>query len=99
MSIKSKSRRKKSGYQSPGVGDKRFNRQTFDVVVDVPDTEGFERFCESTEDLLIVCLIDEEEVFQHTYAEREKKMRVSFMPQDQQLGFQVIDSVTGDLVG
>jgi hypothetical protein len=54
-----------------------FDRQTFDIVVDIPDTEGLDNTVESLDDLDIICSIDDEDVFSHTYQEREKKMRVS----------------------
>ena len=63
-------------------GDKQFNRQAFDIVVDIPDTEGLEKYIDALEDIDIVCAIDDEDVFSHTYQDREKKMRVSIQGQD-----------------
>ena len=69
-----------------------FRRETFDVVVDIPQTEGLEAICEQLEDLDIVCAIDQEDIFSHTYEERDKKMRVSLMPEDQHLVFKFVNS-------
>lgn len=86
MSSKALSRRGNSRSKS------NFNRGDFDIVVDIPDTEGLDRDVASLEDLDIVCSIDDEDVFSHTYEEREKKMRVSIMQQDSFLRFRFIDS-------
>ncbi len=96
MSIKSKPRGRGQG---PLSGDKPFNRQTFDVVVDVPDTEGLDRFCQDLDDLVLTCFIDHEDVFSLSYAEREKKMRVSLMPQDRGMGFRFVNEASGEMCG
>lgn len=51
-------------------------------MVDIPFTEGLEAYVDNLDDLDIVCSIDNEDVFSHTYQEREKKMWVSIQPQD-----------------
>ena len=68
-------------------------------MVDVPDTEGLDRYSDDIRDLDIVAYIDDEDVFSHTYEEREKKMRVSFMPQDAVFGFRFINSKDDSLAG
>ena len=59
----------------------------------MPQTEGLEDYCPNLEDLDIVCAIDQEDIFSHTYEERDKKMRVTVMPQDQHLVFKFVNSV------
>lgn len=68
-------------------------------MVDVPNTEGLEDLCDNLRDLDIVAFIDQEDVFSHTYEEREKKMRVSFMPKDKEFGFRFVNSTNDELVG
>ena len=96
MSIWSQGRRKDK--TSPAAG-KKHNRLTFDTVVDVPDTEGLDRYCEDLRDIDIVAYIDDEDVFSHSYEEREKKMRVSFMPQDEIFGFKFYNCKDESLAG
>lgn len=84
MSIWSKS---KGAWDSRGPSpsgkiEKVYNWQQFDIVVDIPFTEGLEAYVDNLDDLDIVCSIDNEDVFSHTYQEREKKMWVSIQPQD-----------------
>jgi hypothetical protein len=77
MSIRSKSKGGSKTTTPQGNNYKIFNRQVFDIVVDIPYTEGLEDYIENLDDLDIICSIDDEDVFSHTYQEREKKMRVS----------------------
>ncbi len=80
-------------------GQRQDGRLDFDIVVDIPDTEGLDQTVPSLDDLDIVCFIDDEDVFSHTYEEREKKMRVSLLAGDQLLRFRFVNSASQEVAG